>query len=258
MLPRMAGWPDTRRIDTPTPAPPAPAHGHPRPSAVHDTAPLPYPPEPRAARASVKPRRGFRSEVTRWLTTLALTIAAAVPLVILSVAGAVIWQARTDQARPADAIVVLGAAQYNGRPSPVLKARLDHALALYEAGYAPLLVVTGGKQPGDAYTESDASKMYLVARGVPESAIVMESQSHDTWDNLKGVQGQLDARGAHRLLIVSDGFHILRARLMAKKLGFATSGSPAPDSPIRPWTAEEMGYVVRETGGILVFLPRLL
>lgn len=189
---------------------------------------------------------------------LALFLAAAVPLFVLSIAGAVIWQARIDQARPADAIVVLGAAQYNGRPSPVLRARLDHALRLYQEGYAPLLVVTGGKQPGDAYTEADAGEMYLTAHGVPKSALLMESQSHDTWDNLKGVQGQLRQRGAKRLLIVSDGFHILRAKLMARKLGFTSYGSPAKDSPIRPWTLEEMGYVVRETGGILAFLPKML
>lgn len=189
---------------------------------------------------------------------LALFLAAAVPLFVLSIAGAVIWQARIDQARPADAIVVLGAAQYNGRPSPVLRARLDHALRLYQEGYAPLLVVTGGKQPGDAYTEADAGEMYLTAHGVPKSALLMESQSHDTWDNLKGVQGQLRQRGAKRLLIVSDGFHVLRAKLMARKLGFTSYGSPAKDSPIRPWTLEEMGYVVRETGGILAFLPKML
>jgi uncharacterized SAM-binding protein YcdF (DUF218 family) len=206
----------------------------------------------------VKPRRGLKAELSRWLMTLALTVIAAVPLVMLSVAGAVIWQARTDQARPADAIVVLGAAQYNGRPSPVLQARLDQALTLYRQGYAPLLVVTGGKQPGDVYTEADAGQMYLTARGVPASAILMESHSHDTWDNLKGVQTQLRGRGVKRLLIVSDGFHILRARLMARKLGFTSYGSPATGSPIRPWTLEEMGYVVRETGGILSFLPKML
>lgn len=258
----MAGLPGTRRTDPPTPvAPPAESSGHHRLSAANDTAPLPNAPTPDApwdGQAPVKPRRGIRAELARWLMTLTLTVMAAVPLVVLSVAGAVIWQARIDQARPADAIIVLGAAQYNGRPSPVLRARLDHALTLYRKGYAPLLVVTGGKQPGDVYTEADAGKMYLTAHGVPDSAIIMESQSHDTWDNLTGVQGQLRGRGVKRLLIVSDGFHILRARLMARKLGFTSYGSPATESPIRPWTLEEMGYVVRETGGILSFLPKLL
>ena len=108
------------------------------------------------------------------------------------------------------------------------------------------------------YTEADAGQMYLTARGVPASAILMESTSHDTWDNLKGVQVQLERRHAKRLLIVSDGFHILRAKLMARTLGFTSYGSPAKNSPIRPWTLEEMGYVVRETGGILAFLPTML
>lgn len=257
MLPPMAGMPDTRRIDLPTPvSPPAETLRQPRTSSVIDTAPLPDAPE--AGTLAVRSRRTLRGELSRWFIALALTVAAAIPLLCLSLAGAVIWQARVDQARPVDAIVVLGAAQYNGRPSPVLQARLDHALALYRQGYAPLLVVTGGKQPGDVYTEADAGQMYLTARGVPASAILMESQSHDTWDNLNGVRTQLRQRGVKRLLIVSDGFHILRAKLMARKLGFTAYGSPAKDSPIRPWTFEEMGYVVRETGGIFSFLPKLL
>lgn len=224
--------------------------------SVADTAPLPE--VPATGSLSGKRRRTLRGELSRWLMALALTVGAAVPLLIISLGGAVILQARIDQARPVDAIVVLGAAQYNGRPSPVLQARLDHALELYHAGYAPLLVVTGGKQPGDVYTEADAGQMYLTARGVPAPAILMESQSHDTWDNLQGVQAQLRQRGVKRLLIVSDGFHILRAKLMARKLGFTSYGSPAKNSPIRPWTMEEMGYAVRETGGILSFLPKLL
>lgn len=257
MLRFMAGLPDTQRIDSPTPVPPpATASRQSRSISVIDTAPMPGAPVTGAA--AVKRRRTFRGELARWLMALALFVAVAVPLFVLSVAGAVIWQARIDQARPADAIVVLGAAQYNGRPSPVLQARLDHALALYRQGYAPLMVVTGGKQPGDVYTEADAGQMYLIARGVPASAILMESQSHDTWDNLKGVQVQLEKRHVKRLLIVSDGFHILRAKLMARALGFTSYGSPAKDSPIRPWTLEEMGYVVRETGGILAFLPKML
>lgn len=256
MLPRMAGLPDTRRIDPPTSAaPPAESQEDRHLSSATDTAPLP---DAKAGEAVRTRQRTLPGELSRWLTTLALTLAAAALLLVLSIAGAVIWQARIDQARPVDAIVVLGAAQYNGRPSPVLQARLDHALALYQQGYAPLLVVTGGKQPGDIYTEADAGEMYLTAHGVPASAIVMESQSHDTWDNLKGVQAQLKQRGVKRLLIVSDGFHILRGKLMARTLGFTSYGSPAKNSPIRPWSLEEMGYVVRETGGILSFLPKMV
>ncbi len=189
---------------------------------------------------------------------LSLFLIIAAPLLILSVAAAVVWQARTDEARPAEAIVVLGAAQYNGRPSNVLQARLDHAVTLYEAGTAPLVVVTGGRAPGDAYTEAEASRDYLASEGVPEAAILMENAGRDTWQSMQGVEAVLAERSVQRILLVSDGFHLLRGKLMARELGFTAYGSPAPDSPIEPWSAQEFGYVVRETAGILAFLPELI
>jgi uncharacterized SAM-binding protein YcdF (DUF218 family) len=189
---------------------------------------------------------------------LSLFLAVAAPVLVLSVAGAVLWQARTDEARPVEAIVVLGAAQYNGRPSNVLQARLDHALTLYADGIAPVIVVTGGRAPGDAFTEAEASRDYLMRQGVPESAILMEDVGRDTWQSLQGVQDVLEKRGIEQILLVSDGFHLLRGKLMARELGFTAYGSAAPESPIEPWSAQELGYVVRETAGILAFLPRMV
>ncbi|MEJ7838035.1 MAG: YdcF family protein, partial [Thermomicrobiales bacterium] len=153
----------------------------------------------------------------RWvLLVIALTVLA-VPLLIGSLVGAIYWQARTDEAMQSDAIVVLGAAQYNGRPSEVLEARLLRTLELYESGYAPLIVVTGGKIEGDVYTEAEASRNFLVAQGVPVSAIVLEDQSRDTWASLRGVKTVLGDRDVESLLIVSDGFHLFRAELMARE-----------------------------------------
>lgn len=192
-----------------------------------------------------------------WIRSIVLTLLLLVPAVLLLIAGAVIWQARTDEVRPADAIVVLGAAQYNGRPSNVLQARLDHALDLYQRGLAPRIVVTGGRADGDAYSEAESGFLYLVERGVPDDAILMEAEGTDTWASMRGVAALLRDTDVRRLLIVSDGFHLLRCELMARELGFKASSSAAADSPIRPWSGAELAYVIRETGGIMAFVPDL-
>ncbi len=182
----------------------------------------------------------------------------AVPLAILLIMGGVYWQARTDQARPVDAIVILGAAQYNGRPSPVLEARLNQALSLWNKGLAPRIIVTGGKQPGDAFTEAETEAAYLTDHGVPADAILYENEGRDTWQSMQGVAQVLKGTDIQRLLIVSDGFHLLRARIMARELGFTAYGSPAQDSPIAAWSGEEFSYVIRETGGIIEILPKFI
>jgi uncharacterized SAM-binding protein YcdF (DUF218 family) len=184
-------------------------------------------------------------------------VVAAIPIAILCIMGAVYWQARTDETHHVDAIVVLGAAQYNGRPSNVLRARLDHALELYRGGYAPAIIVTGGRMPGDVYTEAGTSEQYLLDRGVPADAILMEDEGRDTWGSLQGVAEVAEGSGIHDILIVSDGFHLFRAELMANNLGFESYSSPATDSPIEPWSGEEFSYVIRETGGVIAFIPRL-
>lgn len=189
---------------------------------------------------------------------MVLTAVFVLALIPLLIAGAVIWQARADEARRVDAIVVLGAAQYNGRPSNVLSARLDHALDLYERGFAPRIVVTGGKAEGDAYTEAESGYMYLEERGVPASAILMETEGRDTWTSMQGVADVLRDTDLHRILLVSDGFHLLRSELMARELGLEAYSSAAPDSPIRRWSGAELAHVIRETGGIVVFAPKML
>jgi len=189
------------------------------------------------------------------VTGLLFTVAA-VALVGVTLVVAIYRQARTDQARPVDAIVVLGTAQFNGRPGPVLRARLDRALAVHEAGYAPLIVVTGGRAPGDQFTEAEAARDYLVERGVPPEAILLENEGRDSWESMRGVAALLAARDRPRVLLVSDGFHLLRLKLMARDLGLAGFASPAPDSPIRRGGPTELSYVLREAVGIAVHLWR--
>jgi uncharacterized SAM-binding protein YcdF (DUF218 family) len=182
----------------------------------------------------------------------------AIPLLFASLIGAIYWQARTVEAVPSDAIIVLGAAQWNGRPSDVFEARLERALDLYEDGYAPLIVVTGGNQPGDIYTEGEVGEAWLQQRGVPDDAIVVENSSRSTLGNLEGARESLGDRDVGSVIIVSDGFHLFRAKVMARHLGWTAHGVPVDDGPIPAWSGTEFSYVVREAGGVIAFLPELL
>lgn len=162
-----------------------------------------------------------------------------------------VWRVgNSDQARPVDAIVVMGAAQYDGRPSPQLQARLDHVVELWNAGLAPLVVVTGGKQPGDRFTEASASATYLVDHGVAATAIAEEDSGHSSWESLRSVADILHARGARSVLLVSDPFHSLRIRLMAQELGFTAYVSPTRTSPVQG--AAAFGKEIKEAAGISV------
>jgi uncharacterized SAM-binding protein YcdF (DUF218 family) len=169
--------------------------------------------------------------------------------------AAIYVQARNDEARQVDAIVVMGAAQYNGRASSVLSARLDHALTLYEQGYAPFIIVTGGKLEGDVYTEAGVSEQYLLDRGVPQEAILMEDAGGDTWESMEAVGDIASGREIDTVLLVSDGFHLYRSERMAEAVGLEAYSSAAPDSPISPWSGNEFSYVIRETGAVIFQMP---
>ncbi|HEX8939941.1 MAG TPA: YdcF family protein [Candidatus Limnocylindrales bacterium] len=143
-----------------------------------------------------------------------------------------VWeQGARDDARRAGAIVVLGAAQFDGRPSDVFAARLDHAVALYLAGYAPYLVVTGGKQPGDRTTEAAAAAAYAERRGVPASAILAEDHGRTTLESIEAVGAILRQHGIDDAIFVSDRTHMLRVLRMAGDRGIIALGSPTPTSP---------------------------
>lgn len=158
--------------------------------------------------------------------------------------------ARSDGRRPADAIVVMGAAQYDGRPSRQLAARLDHAVTLYTAGVAPVVVVTGGNQPGDRFTEAGTSAQYLVDHGVPASAIVQEDEGRTTYQSLRSVADLLAERSVRSVVIVTDPYHALRARLIANEVGLVAVTSPTPSSVIAG--TEQLGREVREALGVAV------
>jgi len=163
---------------------------------------------------------------------LARRLPIAVALVVvgyLLVTLAQVWSAgRRDDARPADAVVVLGAAQYDGEPSGALRGRLEHARALWSEGRAPIIVVTGGKQPGDRTTEGLTGFTWLRQQGVPEEAILVEVDARSTWEALLASTLILEERGLQRVLLVSDPYHSLRLSGMAGELGLDAGVSPTP------------------------------
>ena len=170
--------------------------------------------------------------VRRSLVALAVVVAVLFGYYVVTVVE--VWRAaRSDDTRSSDAIVVLGAAQYDGRPSAVFRARLDHASDLYREGVAPLVVVTGGKQAGDRFTEAGAGADYLLAHGVPDAAILRETTSRNSWESLRASARFLFGRGVRRVVLVSDPFHSLRIRLTADEIGFDAVTSPTRTSPIR-------------------------
>jgi uncharacterized SAM-binding protein YcdF (DUF218 family) len=191
-----------------------------------------------------------------------------VSLVLLVVLGYLgftfvqVWMAsRRDEARPAEAIVVFGAAQYNGKPSPVLRARLDHAADLYHQKVAPTIVVTGGKQVGDATNEATASANYLSnTKGVPMKAILRETASTNSWQQMAVAAAILRQKGKEQVILVTDPFHAARVQAMADELGLVAHVSPTRTSPIHG--TDELKHFGRETvavaAGRIVGFRRLM
>jgi uncharacterized SAM-binding protein YcdF (DUF218 family) len=173
------------------------------------------------------PRRGWAASALRFLVLYLIAVA------FLSALGWCIWvymqierYAYEDQAAPADVICVFGAAEYAGRPSPVLRARLDHALALYEHKVAPVVLTLGGSAPGDAYSEGQVGQAYLMANGVPEKAIIAETQSRNTEEQARRIVAIARANGYRRVVIVSDPAHLFRIREICASEGLEVLTSP--------------------------------
>ena len=163
--------------------------------------------------------------------TLSVLVLAGFMYVILNIVQ--VWSVgRSDSRKEVDAIVVMGVAQYDGRPSPQLQARLDHVLTLWKEGVAKLVVTTGGNQPGDRFSEARASADYLIAGGIPESSISMEDVGSTTLQSLQGVADILKSRGLAAVEIVTDPYHALRSQLIAQDLGLTAYVSPAENSAV--------------------------
>ena len=169
-----------------------------------------------------------------------------------------VWSTgNTDQARAVDAIVVMGAAQYDGDPSPQLEARLDHAAVLWNEGLAPIVVVTGGNRPGDRFTEADASQTFLEKAGVPATSIRQESEGSSSYESLAGVAAILGDDAT--VLIVTDPYHALRSRMIAEELGLEAYTSPTPTSVVtgRAEFERDLGEAAGVAVGRIIGFERL-
>jgi uncharacterized SAM-binding protein YcdF (DUF218 family) len=176
-----------------------------------------------------------------WYTAL---IAVAIWLLAL---GAVITWGSRDRAKASDAIVVLGAAQYWGRPSPVLRARLDHAVGLWRRGLAPRVVLTGGVGVGDTTSEAAVSRKYVLGEGIPDSAILLETTGRTTRESLRSVANLLRSRDQRSVILVSDPFHMLRLDILARRFGLVPYTSPTRTSPISANAGETWRYYLTES-----------
>jgi uncharacterized SAM-binding protein YcdF (DUF218 family) len=165
-----------------------------------------------------------------------------------------IWdQGNRDERTPADAIVVMGAAQYDGRPSPVFAARLDHAIALYHDGVAPRLIVTGGKREGDRTTEAASARSYAIEHGVPENAILSEDASRTTLQSIRRVAALMRDKDIGSAVFVSDPSHMLRVLRMASDEGINGYGSPTRTSPLERDPVARVDAIVHELGALAVY-----
>lgn len=165
-----------------------------------------------------------------------------------------IWdQGNRDERTPADAIVVMGAAQYDGRPSPVFAARLDHAIELYHDGVAPRLIVTGGKREGDRTTEAASARSYAIEHGVPENAILSEDASRTTLQSIRRVAALMRDKDIGSAVFVSDPSHMLRVLRMASDEGINGYGSPTRTSPLERDPVARVDAIVHELGALAVY-----
>ena len=194
-----------------------------------------------------------RARRTAWPVRLLVGAMIVAALLVGGTALRVWYVARADDRRPVDAVVVLGAAQYDGEPSSVFAARLRHAEALYEDGLAPKIVTVGGSRAGDAYTEAEAGRRYLIGRGVPASAVVAVGEGTDTLGSLRAVDVRAQKDGWNSALVVSDPWHSLRARTMARDSGLSAWTSPTRSGPVVQTRETQARYIVRETAALLYY-----
>ena len=201
----------------------------------------------KAEKAAATKAAASARQIVRLIRRLLTVAVAAIFLIWLASVSAVLMWSSRDEARPAQAIVVLGAAQYAGKPSPVLRARLDHALDLWNRHLASLLILTGGTGAGDTTSEAAVGRNYARRHGVPDSAIIEENAGRTTSESMRAVAGMLEVRGLQSALLVSDPFHMLRLRILARRFGFTPYTSPTQTSPISPNREERWKYIFSES-----------
>jgi len=174
-------------------------------------------------------------------------------LLVASTGLAIWWTARQDSRPASDAIVVLGTAQYNGVPSSIFQARLEHAIALYEDGVAPVIVTVGGKADGDQFSEAEAGQAYLSEQGVPDDALLAVPEGVDTLESMRAVSTAFGEHGWTSAVIVTDPWHAMRAERMAEDAGLEADSSPTRQGPAVQTRATQFRYILRETAAYLLY-----
>jgi uncharacterized SAM-binding protein YcdF (DUF218 family) len=168
----------------------------------------------------------------KWILGIALLVVLFIAsLEVVHVSKEIQQESLIDEAQPADAIIVLGAAEYRGRPSPVLEARLNHALLLYLKGLAPRIITTGGAGGDPVFTEGSVGRAYLTAHGVPPEAVVVEREGESTAQSVAAVVEIMRRMNLKSAIVVSDGYHIFRVKKMLESSGLKVYGSPRPSIP---------------------------
>lgn len=183
---------------------------------------------------------------TKRVVTLVLLATLVYGLVTM---GQIWFAARRDDRGPADAIVVLGAAQYDGEPSPALRERLDHAVQLFADDVAPIIWVTGGRQPGDRFSEASASSRYLIRNGVPDGSILLETNGVNSYQSLAAAARYLRDDEQHDVLLVSDPWHAYRIAAISREVGLRPRVSPSSDAE---WSATGVRRLLRETASVAI------
>lgn len=187
----------------------------------------------------------------KWIVAIALVVALSGLIVeVMGTAAEIQQQSIRDEAAPADAIIVLGAAEYRGKPSPVLEARLNHALFLYLKGLAPRIITTGGAGGDPIFTEGSVGRNYLVRHGVPPEAVVVEREGESTVQSVTAVEEIMRRMNLKSAIVVSDGYHIFRVKKMLESSGMKVYGSPRPSVPPGGWL-ERWQYIKQAIGYLL-------
>jgi uncharacterized SAM-binding protein YcdF (DUF218 family) len=191
----------------------------------------------------------IRTRTLFWTAVIAVVLLAAA---VASVVHAIVHDSRQQQLNPADAIVVFGAAEYDGRPSPVFRARLEHANDLFRKGLAPVVITTGGSAADPTFSEGGVGRDYLMRRGVPESALIAETQASDTAESAERVAVIMRANHLQSCIAVSDAYHVFRIRKLLEHEGVQVFVAPRPDS--RPRSVWQRGTaLLRESASYLLW-----
>jgi uncharacterized SAM-binding protein YcdF (DUF218 family) len=180
-----------------------------------------------------------------------VTAMAALLCYVVYVAVRIQQQSVREEAQPSEVILVLGAAEYNGRPSPVLRARLDHALELYKRQLAPRILTTGGAGGDPVFTEGGVGRSYLISRGVPPDAIIVETEADSTLESTAMASEIMRRMGLHSVIVVSDGYHIYRVKRMLESRGLKVYGSPRKE--LYPGAFHERWNYLKQAIGYLLW-----